>query len=143
MQGRNSRGSSSVGFFVKAGLDEYPSRKLIDDFKLSALIKRLEANADVATLDFSFSNLGDEGAILLAKSLRNNTNVTTLKLADSRISDQGLAAIVVMLKTNKTILEVDVSRNLFNYPALLEKLALSLKLNDSIQQAASKRVQLK
>ena len=141
MKGRNGRASGqsvSARFYAPEGTGGYPRRNLVDHFNFEKLLKEVEGNRNISALNFSYSTLGDEGVILLAKALQKNTKLKTLHLADSLMTVKGLAAVLVMLRTNKTLLTVDVSRNLFEFKcqAMLEDLKLSLRVNNMIHHAA-------
>ena len=92
----------------------YVSLKLsyITDKEFQSLVKELEVNNTLTSLDLSNAPIGDKGVYLLAKILEVNNTLTELNLVNNGISDEGAIYLAKMLDVNNTLTNI-VLRNIF------------------------------
>lgn len=97
------------------------------------LIKALEVNTTLISLDLTGGHLGDVGAIGLAQLLERNLNstLTRLKLEYTIIRDVGTMALAKALKTNSSLTSLDLTANSVAPGATIE-LFKSLQTNSTL-----------
>jgi len=112
--------------------------KKVDDTEAQALCIALSATTSVNSVDLSYNNIGNAGAIALAELLRNNNTIQSLSLSYNNIGplgaraladslllsmslqsmslqgndldDEGGVALAVMLRGNNCLTALDLSR---------------------------------
>lgn len=80
----------------KLDLDGYLDKSRLGDSKIILLVKALEKNRTLVSLNLSFNNIGIEGAKAVAEALKTNQTLTSLKLSGHDVGDEGVKAIQVL-----------------------------------------------
>jgi hypothetical protein len=83
--------------------------------KIKTVIEMLKANKSIIKLDFSESNLQDEGAKLIADLIKYNKTIKKIDLGSNEISDEGAQVIIDELKNNYSITELDLYEGEIEY----------------------------
>lgn len=60
--------------------------------RVQKVIEALKTNASLTSIDFSFNQIGDEGARALAEALKTNTSLTSIGLRFNQIDDDDVTA---------------------------------------------------
>jgi Leucine-rich repeat (LRR) protein len=94
---------------------------------VGVLLETMEQSSHhITDLDLTWSNIGNEGAIILARSLGNDAlpNLTRLSLSYCVIGDDGFIALVSALEQNTSLLHLDLRHSLGS--AFSERACLAL-----------------
>ena len=86
--------------------DESATHKAIISKCLANSIAWLSASEDEFSWDLSGASLDDTHASTIVKALDGNAQINTLDLSDNSFTEAGLAEIAKMMETNSTIAEV-------------------------------------
>src|SRR5439155_131635 len=73
------------------------------DTGVTSLVKTLEINKTITTVDLYNNQIDSSGALSLAKALEINNTITTIDLAGNQIVDSGASLVAKALEINKTI----------------------------------------
>lgn len=68
----------------------------------------LENNNNLEALDLSYSQIANDGAIALAKALNKNQKLQRLWLKSNRLGRNGIKALRAALKNNTSLIELDI-----------------------------------
>jgi Leucine-rich repeat (LRR) protein len=109
------------------------SRNSITSTGVGVLLETMEQSSHhITDLDLTWSNIGNEGAIILARSLGNDVlpNLTRLSLSYCGIGDDGFIALVSALEQNTSLLHLDLRHSLGSALSERASLALAKSLQD-------------
>ena len=80
---------------------------------IKQFLKALSCNPNLKSLDFSYNDLGDEGAIHLGRALSKNQKIAFLDLSWNNIRVSGIEELAKGLATNKKLRQLELSWNCF------------------------------
>jgi hypothetical protein len=82
----------------------------INDAAAAAFADALKVNSAVTTIDFSFGDIRNKGAIKLADALKLNTTVTSVNLDGCLdLAERGRAALADAMSMNATVFKIDIN----------------------------------
>eukprot|EP01062_Namystynia_karyoxenos_P025964 TRINITY_DN20327_c0_g1_i1.p2 TRINITY_DN20327_c0_g1~~TRINITY_DN20327_c0_g1_i1.p2 ORF type:complete len:210 (+),score=59.62 TRINITY_DN20327_c0_g1_i1:100-729(+) len=97
--------------FSRCGADCTLSNRCITDDEFEFILRELQRNPAVSTLDVGSNLIGNRGAEALAYFLRDNDTVTNIDLYGNEIADQGADALARALRNNQTLQLLDLRAN--------------------------------
>ena len=83
----------------------------VDDAEVATLCQALSSVPSVTEVDFSFSNIGNDGAIAFADLLRKNNSIQFVSFAHNNIGAEGARALADALMFNMTVVSISLRGN--------------------------------
>ena len=91
----------------------------------------IETTRTLKTLDLSYNNISDEGAVSIGNAMMVNRSITSLCLKHNKIADEGLKSLAAGLVTNSFLVSLDVGGNTVGDEGFA-KLCTVLSTNDNL-----------